>query len=73
MATIGQWLHELAQKNSSTEQDSTRMGRLLRHIGYTKAHVDYGIVWLEGPNTRPSSIHSIARELAELTSTIEAA
>lgn len=62
------WLEMLAERTTSTEQDSLIMQQLLRHMGYAKARVVSGIVYLEGHGTLespPQSIHTLARVLLE--------
>jgi hypothetical protein len=57
-----EWLETLAMGNSSTEEDSTRMQGLLRHMGFPKAVVVVGVVYPEGYGP-PSSIHTMADAL----------
>ena len=62
--TIKEWLDELANSNQSTDQDSTMMQNYLRRVGFGKAVVVLGIVYLEGRGTLdfpPCSLHSMAK------------
>jgi hypothetical protein len=61
---IKEWLQQLADSNSSTEEDSVVMQRFLRGSGLPKATVVYGIVYPEGRG-RPVSIHTIAGVLVK--------
>ena len=64
--TVGEWLIGMAESDQSSELDSAKMVNLLRKVGFTKAVVTYGIVYLEGKGTLdapPTSIHSIAQML----------
>jgi len=64
--TIGQWLEELANNNTSTERDDSKMANLLHRVGFSSAVVTCGIVYMEGRGTidaPPMDIHSIARML----------
>lgn len=59
--TIKEWLEGLAQKNTSTDEDSSAMQALLRHrLGFPQAVVVVGIVYPEGSG-HPIDIHSISR------------
>jgi len=64
--TIGQWLKSLATSNQSDELDGIRMISLLHRVGFQKAVVTCGIVYLDGHgtiDTPPMDIHSIAKML----------
>lgn len=64
MVTVKDWLEDLANRTQSGDEDSTKMQNFLRHIGFGRAVVVLGIVYLEGKGTLeapPASIHSIAR------------
>ena len=63
---IVQWLEGLAASESSTELDATRLANLLRRVGFPRAVVVLGIVYLEGRGTievPPTSIQAIAKML----------
>lgn len=60
--TIKEWLQEVANTNTSSEQDSIRMENLLRKMGFPEARVVIGIVYPEG-HGQPLDIHSMARTL----------
>ena len=62
--TTEQWLETLAGSNTSTEEDSRMMGRLLRELGFPRATVVWGVVYLKGSG-RPDSIQAMARHLSE--------
>lgn len=64
--TVKQWLEELANSNTSMDIDSIKMANLLHRVGFARAVVVCGIVYLEGKGTLdapPTSLHSIARML----------
>ena len=65
--TIGTWLTDLVHSTSSTEEDAHVMTKVLRQkLGFHKAIVVYGVVYLEGKGTvanPPRSIHAIAKSL----------
>lgn len=64
--TTREWLMDLTIKNSSGEKDWSKIEILLRKIGFPKAIVTCGIVYLEGKGTieaPPTSIHTIATML----------
>jgi hypothetical protein len=64
--SVGEFLKELANSNSSTEQDEKFMTSLLHRCGFSKAYVTCGIVYLEGQgnqNCPPMSINQIAQEI----------
>lgn len=64
--TVKQWLVALATSNTSSNQDSIKMANLLHRVGFRRAVVVLGIVYLEGKGTLdapPASIHSIAKML----------
>lgn len=69
MATVKEWLEEIAASNESGEKDATMMQNLLHRFGFANAIVIYGIVYLEGKGTvdaPPTSIHSIAKMLLKI-------
>ena len=59
-----QWLEALADSDTSTEDDSRMMQRLLRQLGFPRAVVIYGVAYLEG-HGRPDSIQAMARHLSD--------
>ena len=59
-----QWLEALAGSDTSTEEDSRMMQRLLRQLGFPRAVVTYGVAYLEGRG-RADSIQAMARHLSE--------
>ena len=65
--TIGQWLEQLQDVNSSSEEDTLSMQSLLRHrLGFNQAVVILGVVYLDGHGTManpPRSIQSVAKSL----------
>lgn len=64
--TVGQWLEELATSNQSSDRDSIKMQNLLHRVGFPRAIVVCGIVYLEGQGTMeapPMSLHTIAAML----------
>ena len=65
--TIGQWLEQLQDGNSSSEEDTLSMQSLLRHrLGFNQAVVILGVVYLDGQGTManpPRSIQSVAKSL----------
>ena len=66
--TVKQWLEELANSDTSTDSDSTKMANLLHRVGFSQAVVTCGIVYLEGKGTMdapPTSLHSIAKILLQ--------
>ena len=62
--TIGQWLEGLTNSDTSSDRDSTKMQNLLRMVGYPKAMVALGIVYLTGYGY-PCSIHAMARQMVD--------
>ena len=63
-----EWLEELANSTSSTEDASQMMQGLLRMMKFHKAVVVCGIVYVDGQGTMqspPTSIHSMARMLVK--------
>jgi hypothetical protein len=58
--TIKQWLEDVAGKNTSTEEDSRCMEKLLQNSGFPASRVVMGIVYVEG-HGQPVDIHSMAR------------
>ena len=68
METVRQWLQTLAGCTHSGDTDSTKMTNLLHRVGFPKAVVVMGVVYLEGKGTMdapPTSIHSVAKMLLE--------
>ena len=66
--TVRDWLEELANTDTSSEQDSDRMQHILHRLGFPDAVVVMGIVYLEGHGTidaPPASIHSVARMILD--------
>lgn len=66
--TVKQWLEQLANSDTSTDTDSKKMANLLHRVGFSRAVVIYGIVYLEGKGTLdapPASINSIAKMLLD--------
>ena len=63
--TIRQWLEDVAGSNTSTEEDSERMQNLLHRVGFSRAAVVLGIVYLEGKG-KPDSIQATAKALLKL-------
>jgi hypothetical protein len=66
MATVLEWLTDLASRDESNDQDSRMMTNLLHRAGWPNAVVVYGIVYLEGKGTMeapPASIHQMAKAL----------
>ena len=64
MATVGEWLENLAESTISTEEDSAKMQNLLRRVGFPSAVVTIGVAYLEGKGTiefPPTSVHSVAK------------
>lgn len=64
MATVKERLESLAHTDTSTDADSSWMQNFLRHVGFQKAVVTCGIVYLDGQGTLeapPTDIHSIAQ------------
>ena len=62
-------LIRLAQTNTSTTKDDEIMTILLHRLGFERARVVSGIVYLVGRGTfenPPASIHLIAKQLLEL-------
>lgn len=61
--TVGEYLTDLASRNTSSEEDSQKMQNILRKIAFPSAVVVTGIVYLEGHGTMeapPMSIHQVA-------------
>jgi len=65
MSTVKEWLHGLADTNTSTDKDSTIMERLLHRVGYPKARVVVGIVYPKGSGP-PVDIHTMAKMLIKV-------
>lgn len=66
--TVRDWLEELANTDTSSEQDSAKLQHLLHKLGFPDAVVVMGIVYLEGHGTidaPPASIHSVARMILD--------
>jgi uncharacterized membrane protein len=64
--TVLEIINELANKNTSTENDSMVIQYVLRKMGFNNAIVTCGIVYLEGHgtiNSPPTDIHTIAKTL----------
>ena len=67
--TVKEWLQGLADTNTSSEQDSAKIQNLLRRVGFSRAVVVVGIVYLEGRGTidaPPTSINSVAKMILEI-------
>jgi len=64
--TVGERLEMIASSDSSPdwEKDQVWMKNLLHRIGFPKARIEYGVVYLEGYG-RPSSIQSVAKQILE--------
>ena len=65
--TIIEWLKGIAESTSTTEQDGSSMQTLLRSVGFPRAKVTLGIVYLDGRGTManpPRSVQAIAKTLA---------
>jgi len=68
IGTVKDWLEGLAGSNESTDQDSTMMQNYLRKVGFGRAVVVLGIVYLEGRGTidaPPCSLHSMAKMILD--------
>jgi len=66
--TVIDWIKGLSTSSQSDKMDSKLMQALLRRIGYPKAVVVSGIVYLEGHgtlNAPPQSINKIAKTIYE--------
>ena len=65
--TIGEWLGNLQDSDSSSEEDSQVMQKVLRtKLGFRNAVVIYGVVYLDGQGTManpPMSIQAMAKSL----------
>ena len=65
--TIGQWLEQLQDGDSSSEEDAQVMQKVLRtKLGFNQAVVILGVVYLDGQGTManpPRSIQSVAKSL----------
>ncbi len=62
--TAKEFLEELASKSSCSDEDNEIMQLLLRKMGFDKAVVTLGIVYLEGKGTidaPPQSINTVAK------------
>uniref|UniRef100_A0A6M3KWB2 Uncharacterized protein n=1 Tax=viral metagenome TaxID=1070528 RepID=A0A6M3KWB2_9ZZZZ len=60
--TIKDWLEQLAGDSLSTERDSLQMESILRRVGFNKARVTCGMVYLDGSG-EPASIHAVAQAI----------
>ena len=61
--TVGDWLKELAESNTSTQEDEGKMLGVLRKVGFNSVVITCGIVYLEGsgtPEAPPMPIQGIA-------------
>jgi len=65
--TVLEFLEDVAGKDSSSEKDARLMETFLRrNLGFEKAVVTCGIVYLDGHGTLeapPTSIHTIAKHI----------
>lgn len=65
--TIAEWLGNLQGSDTSSEEDSQVMQTVLRNrLGFAKAVVVYGVVYLDGQGTianPPRSIQTMAKSL----------
>jgi hypothetical protein len=62
--TVGEWLKELSESTTSTEEDERVMRNLLHKYNFPWAVVTCGIVYLEGHGTAespPMPIQGIAK------------
>ena len=69
--TVKNWLEDVANTNTSTEEDSAKMQNLLHRCGFPSAVIVCGIVYLEGKGTLdcpPTSLHSIAKMILKTQS-----
>jgi hypothetical protein len=64
MTTKREWLQQLANSTTSTEQDDTIMQDLLHRINLPKARVVCGVAYLEGIG-QPISIQTVAQMILE--------
>ena len=68
--TIGSWLEKLAYSETPSDEDMQVMKNLLRRkLGFTRAVVIYGLVYLDGHGTRanpPRGIHTIAKSIMQI-------
>ena len=65
--TVLEWVEGIAESTSTTEQDGSTMQSLLRTVGFPRAKVTLGIVYLDGRGTManpPRSLQAIAKSLA---------
>jgi hypothetical protein len=62
MLTNADLLKSLAEKNTSAEEESEAMENLLIRLGFLRAKVICGIVYLDGSG-EPIDIHSVARAI----------
>jgi len=58
------FITDLANRHQSTELESQVMEKLLHKVGFPRARVVIGVVYLEGRGP-PVSIHSVAKKLVE--------
>ena len=66
MVTVKEWLEGIAASTTSDEQDGEKMQNLLRRVGFPRAVVVVGIVYVEGRGTidfPPMPIQGIAEVL----------
>jgi len=64
--TVANWLEDLANSKTSSEEDGWMMSALLHRIGFGEAVCTCGIAYLEGKGTiknPPRSLQSVARSL----------
>lgn len=68
--TIGSWLEKLVNSETSNDEDCQVMTNVLRRkLGFTRAVVIYGLVYLDGQGTRanpPRGIHTIAKSIMKI-------
>ena len=60
--TVKQWLHDLANTDTSNVYDERMMQVITRKCGFPNSVVTCGIVYLEG-HGNPIDIHTTAREI----------
>jgi hypothetical protein len=64
--TAGEVLKRLSNSESSSEEDGRIMQAILHRLGFERAVVTVGVVYLDGKGTMqnpPASIHSVAKTL----------
>jgi len=59
--TIAEWLEQVARDSLSTEQDCLQMESILRRVGFPRARVTCGMVYLG--TGEPASIHAVAQTI----------